>query len=189
MNSQVLMIAVAFIMLSNVSQAQQFNMEQYLAELNECVSLPTVEEAQACHKILQEKYVPRSIDENASDHDRGEEAALVFRCNIPALSNKELGSRVSVWKSKDRERYYVASDTSQNIFYQVKGFGTPGSGDFSLNFVDGRHITIASNGWTTTSEDEVRNKNSLYGAKSSVKNVPTGECIRSDRGVQELRTF
>ncbi len=86
-------------------------------------------------------------------------------------------------------RYYVVSSNDSNVYYPVEGFGRPRRGNFSLNFQDGRHITIAENGWTTTSEDKIHNKNSLYGEVSSEKNLPSGECKLADAKKPISRMF
>ncbi|MEX5350998.1 hypothetical protein WCE02_06500 [Pseudomonas juntendi] len=169
--------SISLAIVSGSLYSQQFDMEGYQRELNECVSLPTLEQAQVCQKNLFEKYVKHNASEQPTAREVGDRSVLVYRCNIPAFGNTDLGSRINVWGSmQEYDRFYVASSTNDSVYYRVKSFGKPKRGNFSLNFPDGRHITIAENGWATTSEDKVYNKNSLYGEVSSEKNLPAGEC-------------
>ncbi|MFV0931030.1 hypothetical protein [Pseudomonas jessenii] len=167
-------------LLSEVSGAQQkFDQEQYLRELNECINNPnaSVAEASECQQALFEKYKKMAEGQKGERGEQADKKNLIYRCNIPALGGSALGSRIEVWASKSSKgRYYVTSQGGGGTTYSANGFGTPRSGDFSLNFDNGTHITIAENGWTTTSKDKVYNKNSLYGEVSEKNNKPSGEC-------------
>ncbi len=54
-------------------------------------------------------------------------------------------------------------------------------------FPNGMSMTIASNGWTTTSQNQIHNENSLYGQVSAKPNSEAGQC-RMGNG-KTTRTF
>lgn len=116
-------------------------------------------------------------DEQKQSVGNGVSAKLLYRCLFEALQGHEVTGWFSVWETERRGRYIVAAEPKKSPAIWAKGFGTPKRGNFSLTLSDKVVITIADNGWGTTSLDRIVNKNSLYGEVSPEKNKAGGGCV------------
>ncbi len=67
--------------------------------------------------------------------------------------------------------------------HPLKALGTPGRGAVGYTFLDGVTMNIAANGWTTTSRDQIHNKNSLYGDVSQQANAKPAICRTAAKAV------
>lgn len=104
------------------------------------------------------------------------DAVPIYNCVIPAFS-ESVGRELAVYKSTSKPlRYYVVSENDYELLLRAKGYGTPNKGSFSVSLSNGAKFTIASNGWTTTNQDKIHNKNSLYGEVSAEPNTQAGNC-------------
>lgn len=118
----------------------------------------------------------RAKNERTEPSPKGK-AILVFRCTFAALENYKTSGWFSIWRTDKKNQYLVAKEPNKDTVIPARGFGTPNKGNFSITFKDNVRITIADNGWGTTSLDRVENKNSLYGPVSEKQNKPAGGCI------------
>jgi len=167
--------------------AERLSREQINAEVQKCTdklnstAANSGEDYKQCINALMARTTSKPPEERPVSRPQpvdGRKFVDLYRCRIPALARSRLGSEITIWGSIDKKRYAATPSTDENQIHAVKGFGTPGKGNVSFTFSDGARITIAQNGWTTTSLDKVHNKNSLYGPVSPAKNDPAGQCSR-----------
>lgn len=165
--------------------------EFYSRELTKCYSLPKPQ-YEACEARVTEQG--RQIL-NSSKQTKSATATLLYRCNIPALAPATITSSFSIWRLAADQLAWKSSKTShfavpasnETHLFPIQTFGNPAKGNASYTFQSGVSISIAPNGWATTSLDQVHNKNSLYGEVSPKSNARSGNCQRANGGV--TRTF
>ncbi len=179
-------LLTAFGFAANVC-AERLTREQINAEVQKCTeklnssTASSGEDYKQCINALMARTTSKPPEERPASRPQpvdGRKFVDLYHCRIPALARSRLGSEITIWGSIDKKRYAAAPSADERQAYAVKGFGTPGKGNVSFTFNDGTRITIAQNGWTTTSLDKVHNKNSLYGPVSPAKNDQAGQCSR-----------
>lgn len=179
-------LATAFGLAAN-ARAEKLTREQINAEVQKCTEKLNSstgnagEDYKQCINALMARTTSKPPEERPASRPQpvdGRKFVDLYHCRIPALAHSRLGSEITIWSSIDKKRYAATPSSNENQIHALKGFGTPGKGNVSFTFSDGARITIAQNGWTTTSLDKVHNKNSLYGPVSPAKNDPAGQCSR-----------
>jgi hypothetical protein len=104
------------------------------------------------------------------------------------MASRRLFRRQAATRRGDANaRYFAVPARDQTSLFPLKALGTPGKGNVGFTFPSGISMTIASNGWTTTSQDQIHNENSLYGQVSAKPNSEAGQC-RMANG-KTTRTF
>ncbi|QCS64777.1 hypothetical protein EC609_21265 [Achromobacter denitrificans] len=161
-------------------------------ELPKCYALPEAQ-AKACvdeviRKGTQMLQSPASQPGPAKEASTGKAvpATLVYECNVPAFAQSSMTSSLAIWRDANA-RYFAVSSRDPATLYPLKAQGTPGKGNAGFTFPGGASMTVAANGWTTTSQDQIHNKNSLYGKVSAKPNTEPGQCRLSNG--KTTRTF